>query len=144
MIYEVLIFILFLPETLMIYKVKNSLHSERILTPLNCVMLQPYTTITTIYTIILMNLHFVTHKWKYNSKMSVNLLKKKNVNITCTEELRLFTFLPILSSSVRLDRDHSQVISRSLHRCSIRFKSGLCLGHSRTFAEMSLSHSFVV
>ena len=29
----------------------------------------------------------------------------------------------------------------SLQRCSIGFKSGLCLGHSRTFRDLSWSHS---
>ncbi|XP_051570030.1 monocyte to macrophage differentiation factor 2-like isoform X2 [Myxocyprinus asiaticus] len=35
-------------------------------------------------------------------------------------------------------------IFRSLQRCSIGFKSGLWLGHSRTFTELSRSHSFVI
>ena len=33
---------------------------------------------------------------------------------------------------------------RSLQRCSIGFKSGLWLGHSRTFRDLSRSHSGVV
>ena len=33
---------------------------------------------------------------------------------------------------------------RSLQRCSIGFKSGLWLGHSRTFRDLSQSHSCVV
>jgi hypothetical protein len=35
-------------------------------------------------------------------------------------------------------------IFRSLQRCSIRFKSGIWLGHSRTFRDLSRSHSYVV
>ncbi|XP_075931719.1 gamma-aminobutyric acid receptor-associated protein-like 2 isoform X2 [Anarhichas minor] len=38
----------------------------------------------------------------------------------------------------------AQPIFRSLQRCSIGFKSGLWLGHSRTFTELSRSHSFVI
>jgi hypothetical protein len=34
-------------------------------------------------------------------------------------------------------------IFRSLQRCSIRFKSGLWLGHSMTFRDLSWSHSCV-
>ncbi len=52
--------------------------------------------------------------------------------------------LQILSSSVRLDGDlRWTAIFRSLQRCSIGFKSGLWLGHSRTFTELSSSHSCV-
>ncbi len=52
--------------------------------------------------------------------------------------------LQILSSSVRLDGDRRwTAIFRSLQRCSIGFKSELWLGHSRTFTELSLSHSCV-
>ncbi len=52
--------------------------------------------------------------------------------------------LQILSSSVRLDGDRQwTAIFRSLQRCSIGFKSGLWLGHYRTFTELSLSHSCV-
>ncbi len=35
-------------------------------------------------------------------------------------------------------------IFRSLQRCSIGFKSGLWLGHSRTVTELLWSHSFVI
>ncbi len=35
-------------------------------------------------------------------------------------------------------------VFRSLQSCSVAFKSGLWLGHSRTFTELSRSHSFVV
>ncbi len=52
--------------------------------------------------------------------------------------------LQIPSSSVRLDGDHRwTAIFRSLQRFSIGLKSGLWLGHSRTFTELSLSHSSV-
>ncbi len=37
-----------------------------------------------------------------------------------------------------------QPIFRSLQRCSIGFKSGLWLGHSRTVTELLWSHSFVI
>ena len=48
-----------------------------------------------------------------------------------------------LSSSIRLDgKRRCTAIFRSLQRCSIGFKSGLWLGHSRTFTELSWSHSF--
>ncbi len=50
-----------------------------------------------------------------------------------------------LSSSIRLDGERRcTAIFRSLQRCSIGFKSGLWLGHSRTFTELSCSHSFVI
>ncbi len=53
--------------------------------------------------------------------------------------------LQILSSSVRLDGKHWwTAIFRSLQRCSIGFKSGLWLGHSRTVTELLWSHSFVI
>ncbi len=52
--------------------------------------------------------------------------------------------LQILSSSVRLDgKRWWTAIFRSLQRCSIGFKSGLWLGHSRTVTELLWSHSFV-
>ena len=48
-----------------------------------------------------------------------------------------------LSSSIRLDgKRRCTAIFRSLQRCSIGFKSGLWLGHSSTFTELSWSHSF--
>ena len=51
----------------------------------------------------------------------------------------------ILSSSVRLDGErHCIAIFRSLQRCSIRLKSGLWLGHSSTFRDLSRSHSCIV
>ncbi len=44
-----------------------------------------------------------------------------------------------LSSSIRLDgKRRCTAIFRSLHRCSIGFKSGLWLGHSRTLTEFVL------
>ena len=53
--------------------------------------------------------------------------------------------LQILSSSVRLDGEHRcTAIFRSLQKCLIGFKSGLWLGHSRTFRNLSLSYSCVV
>ncbi len=53
--------------------------------------------------------------------------------------------LQILSSSVRLDGKRCwTAIFRSLQRCSIGFKSGLWLGHSRTVTELLWSHSFVI
>ncbi len=52
--------------------------------------------------------------------------------------------LQILSSSVRLDGKHRTAIFRSLQRCSIGFKSGLWLGHSRTVTELLWSHSFII
>ncbi len=53
--------------------------------------------------------------------------------------------LQILSSSVRLDgKRWWTVIFRSFQRCSIGFKSGLWLGHSRTVTELLWSHSFVI
>ena len=53
--------------------------------------------------------------------------------------------LQILTSSVRLDGERCcTAIFRSLQRCLIGFKSGLWLGHSRTFRDLSQSHSCVV
>ncbi len=53
--------------------------------------------------------------------------------------------LQILSSSVRLDgKRWWTAIFRSVQRCSIGFKSGLWLGHSRTVTELLWSHSFVI
>ncbi len=53
--------------------------------------------------------------------------------------------LQILSSSDRLDgKRWWTAIFRSLQRCSIGFKSGLWLGHSRTVTELLWSHSFVI
>ena len=53
--------------------------------------------------------------------------------------------LQILSSSVRLDRERRcTAIFRSLQRSSIGFKFGLWPGHSRTFRDMSQSHSCLV
>ena len=46
-----------------------------------------------------------------------------------------------LSISVRLDGERRcTAIFRSLQRCSIGFRSGLWLGHSRTFRDLSRSH----
>uniref|UniRef100_A0A8C8LL39 C2H2-type domain-containing protein n=1 Tax=Oncorhynchus tshawytscha TaxID=74940 RepID=A0A8C8LL39_ONCTS len=53
--------------------------------------------------------------------------------------------LQILSYSVRLDGERRcTAIFRSLQRCSIGLKSGLWLGHSRIFRDLSQSHSCVV
>ncbi len=53
--------------------------------------------------------------------------------------------LQILSSSVRLDgKRWWTAIFRSLQRCSIGFKSGLWLDHSRTVTELLWRHSFVI
>ena len=53
--------------------------------------------------------------------------------------------LQVLSSSVRLDEDRCcTAIFRSLQRCLIGFKSGIWLGHSRTFRNLSRSHSCIV
>ena len=50
-----------------------------------------------------------------------------------------------LSSSTRLDGERRcTALFRSLQRCSIGFKSGLWLGNTRTFTELSRSHSFVI
>ena len=52
--------------------------------------------------------------------------------------------LQSLSRSVRLDGERRcTAIFRSLQRCSIWFKSGLWLGHSRTCRDLSRSHSCV-
>ena len=49
------------------------------------------------------------------------------------------------SQAVRLDGEcRCTAIFRSLQRCSIRFKSGLSLGHSRIFRDLSRSHYCVV
>ncbi len=51
----------------------------------------------------------------------------------------------IVDSSVRLDgKRWRTAIFRSLQRCSIGFKSGLWLGHSRTVTELLWSHSFII
>ncbi|XP_061742609.1 uncharacterized protein LOC133542464 isoform X3 [Nerophis ophidion] len=56
-----------------------------------------------------------------------------------------FITVQILSSSVRLDGERWwSAILRSLQGCSIGFKSGLRLGHSRTVTELFRSHSFVI
>ena len=50
-----------------------------------------------------------------------------------------FSSLQDLSSSIRWDgNSRCTVIFRSLQRCSIGFKTGLWLGHSGTFTELSL------
>ena len=55
------------------------------------------------------------------------------------------SYLQILSSCVRLDREQRcTAIFRYLQKCLIGFKSGLWLGHSRTFRDLSQSHSCVV
>ena len=55
------------------------------------------------------------------------------------------SFLQILSNSVWFDMErHCTAIFRSLKRCSNGFKSKLCLGHSRTFRDLSQSHYCVV
>ena len=55
------------------------------------------------------------------------------------------SIIKILSSSVRLEEErHCTAIFKSLQRCSIGFKSGLWLGHSSTFRDLSQSHSCVV
>ena len=62
----------------------------------------------------------------------------------CLESFSHYS-LQILSSSVRLDGEHCcTAIFRSLQRCSSGFKSGLWLGTSRTFSDLSRSHSCVV
>ncbi len=54
-----------------------------------------------------------------------------------------YSSLQILSSSVRLDgKRWWTAIFRSLQRCSIGFKSGLWLGHSRTVVVKPLLHYF--
>ena len=51
----------------------------------------------------------------------------------------------ILLCAVRLDGERRcTAIFRALQRCLIGFKSGLWLGHSRTFRSLSRSHSCVV
>ena len=53
--------------------------------------------------------------------------------------------LQILSSSVRLNGERCcTAIFRSPQRCYIGFKSGLWLGHLRTFRDLSRSHSCAV
>ncbi len=62
-----------------------------------------------------------------------------DLGILCHSSLQIF------SSSVRLDgKRWWTAIFRSLQRCSIGFKSGLWLGHSRTVTELLWSHSFVI
>ena len=52
--------------------------------------------------------------------------------------------LKILSSLVMMDGERCcTAIFRSLQRSLIRFMSGLCLGHSRTFRDLSRSDSCV-
>ena len=51
----------------------------------------------------------------------------------------------ILAGSVRLDGEHwYTAIFSSFHTCSIGFRSGLWLGHSKTFTDFLRSHSFVL
>ena len=53
--------------------------------------------------------------------------------------------LQIISISIRLDGDLcGTAIFRSLQRCSIGYKSRPWLGHSRTFRDLSRSHSCIV
>ena len=64
---------------------------------------------------------------------------------TCIWGSSFHSSLHILSSSVRLYGERRcTAIFRSLQRCSIGFKSGLWLDHSRTFIDLSQSHSCVV
>ena len=53
--------------------------------------------------------------------------------------------LQILSSSIRLDGERwCAALFRSLQSCSIGFKSGLWLGHSRIFTDLTWSYSCIV
>ena len=55
------------------------------------------------------------------------------------------SYLQSLSSSVRLDGERRcTAFFRSLQRCLIEFKSGLWLGHSRTFKDLSRYNSCIV
>uniref|UniRef100_A0A8C7WGR9 C2H2-type domain-containing protein n=1 Tax=Oncorhynchus mykiss TaxID=8022 RepID=A0A8C7WGR9_ONCMY len=78
-----------------------------------------------------------------------NALSLLGYDTTSLAHLYLGSFshfsLQILSYSVRLDGERRcTAIFRSLQRCSIGFKSGLWLGHSRIFRDLSQSHSCVV
>ena len=79
---------------------------------------------------------------------SITSLSLLGYDATSVAHLCLGSFthssLQILSSSFRLDGERCcTATSRSLQRCSIGFKSGLWLGHSRTFRDLSRSHSCV-
>ena len=96
--------------------------------------------------------------------MFANVWKIINWNITFTSVFRPFTqyiveahlavitassfshsSLQILPSTVRLDGERVfTAIFKSLQRCLIGLKTGLWLGHSRTFRELSRSHSYVI
>lgn len=55
-----------------------------------------------------------------------------------------FIFLQFFSNSIKLGGRRLCSIFRSFQRCSIEFKSGLCLDHSRTFTEWFWSCSFEI
>ena len=100
----------------------------------------------------------MSHLHKYSDPLLSTLLKQLwqrlqpcllGYDATSLTHLYLRSFfhstLQILSSSVGLDGEHHcTAIFRSLQRCSIGLKSGLWLDHSRTFRDLSLSHSCVV
>ena len=80
---------------------------------------------------------------------AITALSLLGYDATSLAHLYLVSFyhssLHILSSSVRLDGECCcTAIFRYLQRCSIGFKSGHWLGHSRTFRDLSRSHSCVV
>ena len=100
------------------------------------------------------NLHTMTKQNRFLEFLLSTLLKQQLQpsflgEATSLAHMYLGSFshssLQIISSSVRLDGEHCcTAIFRSLQRCSISFKSGLWLGHSRTFRDLSRSHSYIV
>ena len=80
---------------------------------------------------------------------TITALNRLGYDATSLAHLYLGSFfhssLQILTSPVRLDREsRCTAIFRSLQRCLIGFKSGLWLSHSRTFRDLSQSHSCIV
>ena len=96
----------------------------------------------------------MTFTFKYSDPLLSTLLnhlwqRLQPQDPTSLAHLYLGSFSPssrqILSISVRLDRERCcTAIFRPVQICSIGFKSGLWLGHSKTFRDLSRSHFCVV
>jgi hypothetical protein len=95
----------------------------------------------------------ISHLHKYSDTLLSTLLKhlwqrlQPQVFLGMMLQARSFSqsSLQILSSSVRLDWERRcTAIFRSLQSSLTGFKSGLWLGHSRTFRDLSRSHCCIV
>ena len=98
-----------------------------------------YISIQTLYSVLCWS----TFGSDYSLESSL-VWRYKNGTPVFWEFLPFFSVDP-LKRCVRLYGElHCIAIFRSLQRCSIGFKSRLCVGHSRTFVDLSQSHSCVV